>query len=354
MNKLFIISLSFIINFSQAKHLHTFYGSFDIEEPVIHELINDNYFQRLHKVRQYGPRHFVIKPESYTRYDHSIGVMILLRRFGASLEEQVAGLLHDVSHTVFSHVGDFLFNRNNDTYCKENGIAYQDEIHYEFLKSSSLKNILEKHNFSVERIGSEKELFKGLEQELPDICADRLEYNLQGAYVHGILTIKEINEILDHIRYENDQWYFTSVQMAKKFSEIPLKLMLENWSSPEGMVVYDLISQVLMIGINKKALTNDDIHYGTDDIIWEKLFTIEDEEIKCLMNKIVNWKQYIKLENSASDKSCWYKPKFRGVNPFVMLDNKFSRLTDLDESFASKYYTTKSIITSGWHIKVRK
>jgi HD superfamily phosphohydrolase len=32
--------------------------------------------------------------------------MLLVRRLGASLEEQIAALLHDVSHTAFSHVID--------------------------------------------------------------------------------------------------------------------------------------------------------------------------------------------------------------------------------------------------------
>jgi len=50
-----------------------------------------------------------------TRFDHSVGVMLLIRKLGAGsspasalLKEQVAALLHDVSHTAFSHVIDYV------------------------------------------------------------------------------------------------------------------------------------------------------------------------------------------------------------------------------------------------------
>ena len=45
-----------------------------------------------------------------TRYEHSVGVMLLARRVGGGLREQVAALLHDVSHTAFSHVIDHVFH----------------------------------------------------------------------------------------------------------------------------------------------------------------------------------------------------------------------------------------------------
>ena len=44
-----------------------------------------------------------------TRFEHSLGVFALLRRLRAPRREQVAGLLHDISHTAFSHAVDFVF-----------------------------------------------------------------------------------------------------------------------------------------------------------------------------------------------------------------------------------------------------
>ena len=44
-----------------------------------------------------------INPDLIHEYKEYICADTILRKNGASLEEQIAGLLHDVSHTVFSH-----------------------------------------------------------------------------------------------------------------------------------------------------------------------------------------------------------------------------------------------------------
>ncbi len=61
-------------------------------------------------MKQAGPSAFAFPFKTVTRYEHSLGVYLLLRRLGAGPREQVAGLLHDVSHTAFSHAVDFVFS----------------------------------------------------------------------------------------------------------------------------------------------------------------------------------------------------------------------------------------------------
>src|SRR3989344_5458970 len=96
------------------------YGRYKITEAVLIDLINSKALQRLKGIHQAGAwnLHYSFK-KSFTRYDHSLGVMLLLRKFGASIEEQIHGLLHDISHTAFSHVADFVFN-------KQTSQTYQD------------------------------------------------------------------------------------------------------------------------------------------------------------------------------------------------------------------------------------
>lgn len=77
------------------------YGEIKINEPILLKLLGSPSILRLKKISQCGvpDRYYHLK--NYSRYEHSVGAMILLRKLGATLEEQVAGLLHDVSAGPF-------------------------------------------------------------------------------------------------------------------------------------------------------------------------------------------------------------------------------------------------------------
>ncbi len=91
------------------KYKDRIYGTTTITEPVIQELMQSEAMQRLKKVNQYGASFYRFSHLTTNRFEHCVGVYLLLRKFNAVTEEQVAGLLHDVPHTVFSHVVDFVF-----------------------------------------------------------------------------------------------------------------------------------------------------------------------------------------------------------------------------------------------------
>ena len=46
--------------------------------------------------------------DSYSRYDHSIGVALIIWHFTHDRKQAIAGLLHDVASPVFAHVVDFM------------------------------------------------------------------------------------------------------------------------------------------------------------------------------------------------------------------------------------------------------
>ena len=77
-----------------------------------------------------------------TRYEHSVGVMLLVRRFGASLDEQIAALLHDVSHTAFSHVIDYVFNDHDHQ-------SYHEEKKEQFISGSDIARGIGRFRFGL-------------------------------------------------------------------------------------------------------------------------------------------------------------------------------------------------------------
>ena len=117
-----------------AAQIDTFYGPLEVDEPVLLELIESPAFQRLKGIHQYGVSYYTTHKEEYTRYEHSLEVFAILRINNCSLEEQISGLLHDISHTVFSHIGDWVFGKAHQE--KD----YQNSIHSVYLgKAASSK-----------------------------------------------------------------------------------------------------------------------------------------------------------------------------------------------------------------------
>src|SRR3984885_5518051 len=80
-------------------HLHDrVYARIAVEDAGILDLIECPTFQRLKGVMQAGPSSLAFPFKDVTRFEHSLGVFVLLRRLRASRREQVAGLLPALSH----------------------------------------------------------------------------------------------------------------------------------------------------------------------------------------------------------------------------------------------------------------
>ena len=60
----------------------------------------------------------------YSRFDHSVGVALILWHFTHDKIQTLAGLLHDVSTPAFSHVADF---RNGDALTQESTESINDK-----------------------------------------------------------------------------------------------------------------------------------------------------------------------------------------------------------------------------------
>ncbi|MBX2827241.1 MAG: HD domain-containing protein [Flavobacteriaceae bacterium] len=92
------------------------YGFITIPSPLVFDLIEHPYFQRLRRITQMGMSYLVYPGAQHTRFHHALGAMFLMRRavlvlrtkeIEISLAEEealyVAILLHDIGHGPFSH-----------------------------------------------------------------------------------------------------------------------------------------------------------------------------------------------------------------------------------------------------------
>lgn len=329
-----------------SKQVVTPYGTMVVTEPVLIELFDSPALERIKHVYQYGIRSLIDGyGKCYTRYEHSVGVWALLRLHGANLEEQIAGLLHDASHTVFSHVGDFLFKQAD---CRK---SYQDDIHERYLEKMGVGKILSKYGIRLEDIVPKGDIHKALDQELPNLCADRIEYNIQEGLMAGLLCEQDVCDILADLKFEQGQWFFTNAATAAKIARVSLHGSRYIWGGPASFVVDSLTAQALRRALDIQLITSDDVHYSVDEIVWDKLCQSKDSELIDLVAKIKDYtKQYTQADQQQHD--MFVRSKFRGVDPLVQCgDGCLKRLTELDALFVSDYLQLKGQIAQGWYIK---
>lgn len=322
--------------------IETLYGTFVVEDDLFWELLKSPAMQRLKDVHQYGISNIVDDHViQYSRFDHSVGVWAVLRLYGASRQEQIAGLLHDISHTVFSHTCDYLFKNSSDL------DAYQDDIHSWYLKQMGIESILNSHGVSLEEVLPKSGAHKALEQQLPELCADRIDYNIQEALMIGYLTKEEVPKLLATLKLENGSWYFTNQEYARKLAETALYGTINQWGGPGCYVQNTKTATALRYALKQEILCFNDIHFSSDKVVWEKLRSASDPELQELISDLINYKDGFKLDPKGKT----VRTKLRAINPWVMAhDGSLRRLSEVDATYFQHYQSTKELVSQGWSI----
>ena len=295
------------------------YGSFEIKEPVILELLNSETLQRLKGVDQAGYFEPHFPGTAFSRFEHSVGVYLLLKIYGASIEEQIAGLIHDVSHSAFSHCIDYVLDAGSE---KEHN--HQDNVFEEFVRKSEIPKILKKHGFDLDYILDDKN-FPLKEKNLPDLCADRIDYSLRMAIVFG--RIKNEKYFIDNLLTENENWIFKNFESAKKFAELFSKLNTDYYTSIYSAVMLKTVGDCLRYALSKNYISETDL-YTTDKIVLEKIKTHikTDKKLKALFDRMNN---KINFRNNPEDYDVKVFCKSRAVDPLCRHKGKVMRVSEI-------------------------
>lgn len=119
------------------------YGFITIPNPLIYDLIQHPYFQRLRRISQMGMSYLVYPGAHHTRFHHALGCMHIMQKaievlrfkgVDISKEEEnalfVAILLHDIGHGPFSHAMEhsIVENVNHEAI----SLLFMDKLNAEF------------------------------------------------------------------------------------------------------------------------------------------------------------------------------------------------------------------------------
>lgn len=253
------------------------YGIVSLDEPVLEAIIATPAMQRLAHVSQSGISGRLGIAPNYSRLEHSIGVMLLLRRLGASVKEQIAGLIHDISHTAFSHVADFVY--------ADRAGSYHEEMWWVIVEQSDIPAILATYGYDWHTVEAESGEFTLLEQPAPLLCADRGDYFLRTIVPSGLGTTDTVQEILNHIVVHEGQMAVNDVKVARRMAELYQQMDAQMWSSPREVALYWVLAAAMRRAVMIGAVQEAD-WYQTDIDLWQQLHSIEDGKIQELLTYV--------------------------------------------------------------------
>lgn len=317
------------------------YGEIEITEPVLLELIQTKPLQRLKNVAQAGISKYIIKNRGVTRYEHSLGVMILLKKLGASLEEQIAGLLHDIPHTAFSHVADFVFTN------KEHSHEFHERFHEKIIMESEIPKIIEKHGFNITRLLNEHN-FPLLEQNLPNLCADRIDYTLRD--MTSAKGFKEdINTYIKHFIVHNNEIIFSNKNTALLFAQDFIMMDDYSWSHPIEVAYYQLLADALKIALEENIITQEDLF--TDDNTVFKL--LQESKNTHIQKQLAMLTPNLKISLNEKDYDFFARNKVRYVNPkFLDENNEVDYVFNHFPEFKEEVDQHNEKVKKGLYIKI--
>ncbi|MRX74378.1 HD domain-containing protein [Bacillus lacus] len=226
------------------------YGGFELDD-VLGSLIASAPLHRLKGIYQGGASFQVNRLWNVTRYEHSIGTMLLIRKLGGTLEEQIAGLLHDVSHTAFSHVVDMAFGLEAED--------YHEDIFEEVILRSEIPEILKRYGYSSQLILGDLKKWSLLEQELPALCADRLDYTLRDQLRYGGISQRDAKIFMDELQIVEGVICVRSVEAAEWFTEVFYQEVIGFFLNPLNIYAYDTLAKTLKAAWDSGLIASADL-----------------------------------------------------------------------------------------------
>jgi len=237
------------------------YGKMELPM-VFSDLLNTDALKRLGGIHQSGAI-FLVNPDiCHSRLEHAIGVTMLIRMLGGSELEQIAGLLHDISHTAFSHVGDYVFDNTEED--------YHEKIFAEVLCRSEVPDVLLNYGYNVNQTlyGT----FNILEQPLPALCADRLDYTLRDGIHGGVISRQRAREFLTSIVLKDGKIAVNAETEVAWINEAFKKLNDDVFKLPLHLYANGKMAELIKKFLNKGVLVESDL-FKTDTMLLNKIRT---------------------------------------------------------------------------------
>ena len=205
----------------------------------------------------------------YSRLDHSVGVALIIWHFTHDKAQTLAGLFHDASTPVFSHVSDF---RKGDALTQTATEAPNESI---LKNDGALCGLLAEDGLTVDQI-CDYHIYPVADNEIPQLSADRLEYMFpSGMALDGSWNLSSIERAYNDIvvlKNEDgqDEIGFKTLEIAedycRRFCMIGHILQLN-----ENKLTLHMLGQIMNLAVEQGVLQEEDFMNKSEKDIMDKL-----------------------------------------------------------------------------------
>ena len=212
----------------------------------------------------------------YSRLDHSVGVALIIWHFTHDKAQTLAGLFHDASTPVFSHVSDF---RKGDALTQT---ATESDNERLLKNDSALCSLLVEDGLTVEQI-CDYHIYPVADNEIPQLSADRLEYMFpSGMALDGTWDLASIERAYNDITVlknedGQDELGFKTLEIAedycRRFCMIGHILQLN-----ENKLTLHMLGQIMNMAVEQGILHEEDFMNKSEREIMERLGVLEPVE----------------------------------------------------------------------------
>jgi HD superfamily phosphohydrolase len=249
--------------------------------------------------------------------------MLLVRRLGGDLREQIAALLHDISHTALSHVIDYVFHDHD-------GQGFHDEKKAWYMGQTDIPEILA--TFGLDwNLFVDETAYPILEQPAPRLCADRIDYFLRDAQGLGLATETDIRQGLEGLVVADGRIACNDLPHAQWFGRTFMAADDRSWANFHEVGLYECTARAIRRALELDAITEVDF-WLTDKEFWQKCSYHPDPELQKWVRLVHPQTEFVWDEAAPTFR---ISTKLRAIDPDVLVDGQLRPLSTLDQSFAA-------------------
>lgn len=271
----------------------------------------------------------------YSRLDHSIAVALIIWNFTKDKKQTLAGLFHDISTPIFSHVIDYM---HGDTLKQELTEENTENI---IKNSTTITELLNKDNIDINDVINYK-MYPIADNERPKLSADRLE----GLFSAKLIWLKswnlnDIKEIYDNITILKNEdnineLGFKNQNIAQKFTEGMLDLAY-SFQDNNDKLTLNFLGDILKSSLKSNIIQEQDLFTLTEQQVIKKIKYSNCEITKNAWNFFENMQEVKSSNQFINNKYCISLDcKRRYIDTLVMDGNLSNRISNISEDINEK------------------